>query len=351
MQKRFFFAAALTILLFVGAGCIQIGKAPQGGGDGGIYVSVDKGQSWVQKNIAPTAQGVGNINNIGVMDLIFDPQDNKALYLASVGSGLFYTWDAAKSWYYIEGTCAGYVNSAAVDYANKCVLYAALQNKVWKSADCARSWKTLYYDTRVDAYISALAVDPANSNVVYAGLSVGDLLKSIDGGISWSTISRFNNKVQRILIHPKSSNIILAALETDGLRKSVDGGKQWADLREKTKEFRDADEIYDLDTDKDAKILYLVSKYGVMKSEDFGDSWKKIDLLTPPGSARIYSFAVNPNNADEIYYATASTFYSSSNGGRDWKTKKLPTSRAGAALLVDPQNPSLIYLGTRQFKK
>jgi len=351
MKRNVFLLAVFAMLILAGVGCIQIGKAPQQGIDGGVFASSDNGQTWAQSNAAPTAQGIGSISGINVMDLVFDPQDNGAIYLASAGNGLFYTWDGAKSWYYVAGLGDGFVNSVAVDYKNKCVIYAALQNKIWKSTDCNRSWKTLYYDTRTNAYISAIAVDPANSNIVYAGLSVGDMLKSTDAGASWLTVNRFDNKIVKILINPSNSSTILAATESNGLWKSADSGKKWTDLRSKMTDFGGSNEIYDLDIDKWAKTIYLTSKYGITKSANFGDSWSKVDLLTPPGSTRIYSFAVNPNNSSEIYYSTASTFYSSTNGGTNWGTKKLPTGRAGTALLVDPKDGNLIYLGTRQFKK
>lgn len=343
------FLSVLAILLLAGAGCITIGAPSQTGLDGGVYKSINKGNDWAQVNIVPTANGMGSLNGINVMDLVFDPQDNNAIYLASAGSGLFYTWDGAQSWRYVESLGSGNINSVAVDYKNKCVLYTALQNKVWKSNDCTRTWRAVYYDTRADIHVSAVAVDPANSNVVYAGLSGGDLIKSTDAGTSWSTIRRFNDKVQKIVFHPTKTNIIFAATQNNGVWKSTSSGAKWTDLRLKTDKFSGSNDVYDLDIDKEAKVTYLTSQYGIIVSNDLGENWQKVDLLTPPGAVHIYSFAVNPENAQEIYYSTASTFYFSFDGGRNWVTKKLPTSRAGTALLVDPKNPSLLYLGTRKF--
>lgn len=350
MKKIHVVFAAAALLTLAGAGCITIGEPSQQGMDGGVWKSMNKGTDWAQANVAPTATGIGSINGINVVDLIFDPQDEKAIYLASAGSGLFYTWDGAQSWKYVEGLGMGYVNSLAVDYKNKCVLYAALQNKIWKSTDCARSWASQYYDTRGNVFVSHIAIDPLNGNLVYAGLSSGDLLKSADAGTTWSTIYRFNNKISKIFIHSKTSSILLVALQNNGLWKSKDSGSHWTDLRPKTDKFSGTNEIFDLDLDKDAKVMYLTSAYGIIVSDDLGESWRKIDLLTPPGATHIYSFAVNPNNAEELYYSTASTFYTSFDGGKNWATKKLPTGRAGSALLVDPKNSSLLYLGTRKFE-
>ncbi|MBU1179879.1 hypothetical protein KJ885_02970, partial [Patescibacteria group bacterium] len=350
MKKYTTLSAVLALLILMGPGCITFGTNTTGI-DGGVFVSPDKGKTWAQSNAVPSEKGVGNINGINIADLILDPQDNNAIYLASAGNGLFYTWDGAKSWKYVESLGGGFVNSLAIDHHDKCTLFAALQNKILKSVDCARTWNSYYYDTRSGEYVSALAVDPANSKILYAGMSGGDLLKSYDAGISWSTIHRFKNNVVRIVFYPKSTNIVFVALQNAGLWKSSNSGAKWADLKENMKGFSASNNIYDFDMTADGGTIYLTSQYGVIKSVDIGETWEGVGLLTPPGSTHIYSFAVNPNNAKEIYYSTANTFYSSFDGGANWVTKKLPTSRAGTALLVDPKNANLIYLGTRQFKK
>jgi photosystem II stability/assembly factor-like uncharacterized protein len=350
-MKKISLLSAVAIIIFFGAGCITIGAPQNQGADGGIFKSLDRGQTWAQKNILLTAKGVGTLNSINIMDLVMDPQDDKAVYATTAGNGLFYTWDGMESWHFVDALGGGYVNSVAIDYKDKCILYAALQNKVQKSIDCARSWDTMYFDTRQDIYVSALVVDPANSAILFAGFSQGDLLRSLDGGKSWSTIKRLDNKITRLFISRKDSKIMYLTTENSGLWKSTDAGANWTDLKPKTSEFRDSNVIYDFDMDKDEKMIYLTSMYGIITSDDGGNSWKKIDLLTPPGTVQIYSLAINPNNAQEIYYSTANTFYSSFDGGKNWVTKKLPTGRTGAALMVHPKDGGTLYMGTRLFKK
>lgn len=347
MKKMSVVFGVLLFIVLGGLGCVSIGAVPQGT-DGGVYKSPDKGITWAQSNALPTAKGVGNLNAIDSVELIFDPQDNKAIYLASAGSGLFYTWDAGESWKYAENLGAGIINSAAVAYNNKCVIFVAAQNRILKTTDCARSWQNQYFDTRPGVYVSYLAINPSNSDEIYAGLSTGDLLKSADKGMSWATINRFNNKIQKIYINPKVNSMIFIGLQNTGLWRSADSGKSWTDLRSKTGQFSGSNEVYDIDLDKEGKTIFLTSNYGIIVSEDNGDAWRKIDLLTPPNGARIYSLAINPGNSKEIYYSTASTFYSSFDGGKSWVTKKLPTGRAGISILVDPANPSIIYMGTKK---
>jgi 3D (Asp-Asp-Asp) domain-containing protein len=60
--------------------------------------------------------------------------------------------------------------------------------------------------------------------------------------------------------------------------------------------------------------------------------------------------AMDPANGQYLYYSTATVFYKSSNGGANWTTKRLPTSRIGTALMVSAKDPNVIYLGTLQVK-
>jgi photosystem II stability/assembly factor-like uncharacterized protein len=88
-----------------------------------------------------------------------------------------------------------------------------------------------------------------------------------------------------------------------------------------------------------------------MKSTDYGDSWSKIELITKDGQkdSSVEALAVNPKNSKEIYYATKTTFYSSIDGGVSWKTKKLPSTRAGSVLMVKPDQPNVLFLGLKKY--
>jgi photosystem II stability/assembly factor-like uncharacterized protein len=98
-------------------------------------------------------------------------------------------------------------------------------------------------------------------------------------------------------------------------------------------------------------VYVLVCRYGLIRTTDGGKTWSKISLVTGPGQARIYSMAIDPANGDNLYYSTATVFYKSSNGGVNWSTKRLPTSRIGSAMMVSAKDPNVIYLGTLQIKQ
>jgi len=318
----------------------------------GVFKSFDKGNTWVQKNLFLHAGGTGSISGLNVISLNFDPQDNKAIYLASGSNGLLYSYDAADSWQKAKGIPDGRIESVAVDPKNKCIIYSTFAAAIRKSVDCSRSWQEIYVDTRADKTVTALAIDPYNNLVVYAGNSAGDVLKSIDGGGNWQVSNRFNNPITKILIDPVDSRTIYAATKAKGIFKTITAGADWFDLNETLKPYSGSLEYKNLIFDySQPNSLLLVAKYGLIKTTDGGTNWEPIKLITPPASTDIYSVAINPKDNKEIYYATASTFYKTTDGGQNWITKRLPSAAVATYLAVDPLDPNIIYLGMSNLNK
>jgi photosystem II stability/assembly factor-like uncharacterized protein len=341
---------SFVFLIFSGASCVRF-EQPQA--DGGVFKSTDKGETWQQKVQIATGdpKKKATISNVNVVLMVMDPQNNQTIYLGTTENGLYFTNDGGESW---QRTAfqKGRINAIAIDPKTTCNIYVATGNKIYKTADCIKTWSEIYVETRPNQMVTSLAVDFYDPKIIYAGLSAGELLKSTDEGASWSVIKRFDDKILKILFSAHDSRIIYVATQRNGLWKSTDAGAGWISLNSGIEAFPGAFDFKDLILDLSKKdTLILVSKYGLLKTVDGGSTWQPINLLTPPESIDIFSIAVNPQNGNEIYYGTATTFYKSVNGGERWIPRRLPTGRAATFLLVDPQNPNIIYLGTTKFKK
>lgn len=342
----------IGLVIFTSGCSISFNTKGDGGNDGGIYLSVDKGRKWQQRVLIPTISGSpGSIGHLNTSAIALDPSDSKAVYFGSVDNGLFYAYDYAKEWQIAEGLDKATINDVDVDPSSKCIIYVATGNKVYKSTDCNRSWSQVYYDTDVNLSINSIAIDHYNSVNVYIGTSRGEVIKSLDRGVSWQTIGRFNDKIKEVSISPHDSRLIFAATVQKGIFRSTDSGVNWTSLEESLKDIKGAFNFRNLVLPvADSGLVILASDYGLLKSSDNGDHWESIELITPEDGAIINSVAVSPKNSKEIYYVTNTTFYSSLDGGENWTTIKLPTTRAGWKLLIDPDNTSIIYMGVRSIK-
>ncbi|MDD4332932.1 MAG: YCF48-related protein [Patescibacteria group bacterium] len=344
-----FFTLSLTL-----SGCtIQFGSQGGGATDGGVWATTDKGDNWQQRITVPASQG--SPKSIAALDgysFAMDPSDNKAFYFGSVDNGLFFTYNKTSEWQLAKTLGQVTVADIAVDPEAKCIIYAAVGNRVYKSTDCTRSWTQSYYDNDLMVKIVSIAVDPYNSKNVYIGTSRGEIIKSSDKGVSWQTVVRLDNEIRKIVISSHDSRIIFAATADDGIFRSYDSGANWVSLAEALKDFNSSVNFRDMSLSKSEKgFIYLASNYGLLKSTNNGDTWSKIELITPEDGAVINAIAVSPKNVKEVYYVTNTTFYRSIDGGENWTTRKLPTTRAGWKLIVDTENNNLLYLTVKTIKK
>ena len=212
-----------------------------------------------------------------------------------------------------------------------------------------------------------LSFDHYNNNNVYIGTSRGDVIKSSDRGQTWKTIQRLDDGVRKIVISPSDSRVIFAASVKSGIyRFNADSfvnlddvenyknrfdGTNWTDLNGELKEFNLGVNFKNLVICSDDNSLFLATDKVILKSLDNGRSWIKIKLITPEKDTLINDIAVNPKNSSEFYYVSDTAFFKTTDGGNTWTSKQLATSRSGSSLIIDFQNPNIIYMGTKKTKK
>jgi len=351
--KNFILMILILIVSISISGCAaQTNKNDTSAVDGGIFVSIDKGLNWKQKNAVPTVSGKpATLSGTNISLMQMDPSDNKTIYYAPIGNGLLHTYDSGATWLRAEGIPKATVRSVSVDPKSKCTIYASVGNKVYKTDDCSRTWTKVYFDNDVQATVDAVSVNPHDNREVYIGISRGDIIKSLDGGSSWQTIGRMKNKILDIIFDPNDPRTIYAVSAGNGIFRTVNGGVDWAEWNKALKDNKLALVIKELLLFKDKPgVIYIAVPQGMLKTIDNGENWEKIDFLPPGNKVNLNSMAINPQNLDEIYYVTNKTFYYSVDGGKNWTPSQLKTTRAGWKLLIDPIDPRIIYMGVKQLQ-
>jgi len=351
MKKSFLhiglFLAALTL---VGQGCVSSSNTDVSAGPAGMFVSIDKGESWQAISLLPDVAGTKDVSSASVYRLFEDPQDSSAMYWATRGNGLLYSYDDGKSWQQPTGPLSsGFIYGVAVHPKDKCTIYASNGSFLYRSTDCNRTWVEVHRDA-VGSRITSVIINPFPPYQVYMAKNNGNILESEDAGISWKIKYFLGQRIIDMFVDPNTENRLYLATEENGIYRSLDSGTTWDALDTQLKGFPGGLEyrrfMLSVST---PDVLYYVSTYGIHVSEDGGNSWKTLNLIHPPGSARIFGFAVNPNNAKEMYYTATinerSTFYKTVDGGENWITKKLPSGQIPTALRVHPKNSEWIYLG------
>jgi photosystem II stability/assembly factor-like uncharacterized protein len=348
------FSLCLLAVLTMGAGCSVSFKGAAtdtSKSDGGLWVSIDQGITWQQSSAVPSISGVGSINSLDVNCMSFDPGDVNAIYFGSIGNGLFYTYGLPSGWTKAATLKEGRINGVAVSPDNKCIIYVVTGNKVYRSNDCNRTWTQIYFDNDLNTQIKAVAVDYYDAHRVYFGNSRGEILESIDRGDHWLTVLRSGSSISQILLSPFDSRKVFVTTIGDGLYRSADAGDTWTPMKDKMTEFKNSFNIVTLIASPESDgLLFAATAYGLLKSTDSGDTWTRIKLVTPEQQASINSLAVDPKDQKNIYYVTNTTFYSSADGGVTWRTKKIPSTRAGWRLLIKPDETKVIFMGMKTYQ-
>ncbi|MFA5886408.1 MAG: hypothetical protein WC863_01365 [Patescibacteria group bacterium] len=363
---------ALSVLALISTACsISTSTAkpslPGNTVDSSVFLSTDGGKSWQAKVDVPTAdsrpQTIGSLN---VNTLVMDPADSLAIYLASFEKGLYYTYNITAGWNKVASLPTATVSDVKVDPKNKCIIYAAIANRLYRSVDCTRNWVQVYFDNNTGVGVTTVAIDHYNPRNLYIGTSRGEIIKSIDSGESWRTIQRLDDGLARLIVSPLDSRLLFVATVKNQIfsfRSStvtnaansadVDENflvEDWTDLNEVLRDYTLGNNFKDIIATKDG-LVFLATDKLILRSSDDGLTWENIKLLQPEKDAVINALAINPQATTDISYVTNTTFFHSLDGGATWSTKSLPTKRAGRNLLIDFKNPNNIYLSTVQLKQ
>lgn len=344
---KYFIAIMLTLIL-VGQGCF--GGSSNNVADGAVWSSTDFGESWNHLKTLPQISGVGSIAGTNALDLEIDPVNGEVYYLATAANGFFYSLDAGISWErpLDDNMRAGAIRDIEVDPKNTCTVYALKGRGLYRSTDCARTFRLMYTDPVGENVLTSIAVDWFNPQVVWMGNSSGSILKSINGGANWTTMENGGSAVLDIEISNADSRVVYVGTESRGFFRTDDGGQNWLTYRSGlNKEFPSSSTFYSFAQNEDGSVVLMNTKYGLLRSTDAGLNWEGVNIVTAPSEVRIWDVEIDPKNKNLMYYTTYGSLFISEDGGVSWANRPLPSRRAAIDLQVHPENPRLILAAFR----
>jgi uncharacterized protein (TIGR03437 family) len=253
----------------------------------------------------------------------------------------------------------------AVDPRNDSTIYVvASGGGISKTSDSGANWTPLT-DSLATLEFCSVALDPQAPDVVYAG--TGDnqsprpsqtVLRSADGGKTWTAPGRFTNQpVCALAVDPSNSSRVVAG-SGEGLFLSEDAGSTWnkvAATSVTSIAFDSAGNVYAGVLGDD---LPGVRDHILIRSSDNGHTWTSISLpvsgLDLTLKTTSVSVAANPNSlAVTVSYeqtpffpgssASATSplsfldFYRSTDNGMTWTTvTRIGDARPPTQLVTDP---------------
>ncbi len=257
-----------------------------------------------------------------------------------------------------DPTDQGQVNALVVSPTEAHVLYAATSNQgILKSEDGGMSWSWVgriqgfSYDYPPAQNRSSLAIDPLHPLTLFASdrtansyLNLG-LRSSRDGGISWERVieSFLTPSFNAMLIDPRDPSRVFCS---SGFLYSFSRRLGPFESMERMSEFSEDERIMALAADgQEPQTLYAGLNNGqIAWSRDGGQTWERADEGLPPGPVR--SLAVDPNQPQVLYAAVhAAGVFKSEDSGRTWRDTgtEFPTDKT-EALALGPKGQQTVYV-------
>jgi photosystem II stability/assembly factor-like uncharacterized protein len=268
------------------------------------------------------------------------------------------------------------VRSLAADPLEPELIYAGTQGGgLLRSMDGGKSWGTIALSGRT---VKSIAVSRTEPGTVYAGLKPPRILVSRDRGSNWTELDSFRQipsrkfwrspaempltaYVQGIALSPADPDILVAGIEFGAVVRSTDGGRSWSDHRKGA--LRDCHSVTFHATDGrwvyEGGAAVALGGGGVAISKDAGATW----LQPKQGLDRNYGWAVAADPVrSEIWYLSVSTGPGKAHGDGDAQAAIFRSMDGGPwqrlsgglpepmnympyALLTDPSAPGQLYAG------
>jgi photosystem II stability/assembly factor-like uncharacterized protein len=313
--------------------------APQNHRAQGIFKSVDGGHSWSATN---NGARIGETTALAV-----DPRNAQRILAFIEGVGVIKSIDGGRNWQLTQGAGINQSLSGFVFHPSDPLRVVALDSGLFgclQSADAGDTWTSLNINA------SGLAFDPNNPLTVFAGRVGGfgppGIFKSTDGAKSWRPMNNgvptdvLGNvqPVMSLAFAPGRSDLLYAALYGGGIIKTVDGGATWsaADVGLLTPY------VLQLAAATPSTLYCITDGAGVWKSNAGSDSWASANIGL--NESFVTQIATDPTEPLTVYASTYSGVFRSVNGGNDWSLSSngLPDGHING-LVISPSPSHTFY--------
>ncbi len=262
-----------------------------------------------------------------------------------------------------NNNAGGRVASIACHPTNSAIAYAAsASGGIWKTVNSGSAW-TPMSDSSANLNHGAVAIDSAFPETIYAGTgeyttgaSGGGLLRSLDGGLTWSVLADsaiLSSTCSGLKVISGATATTPTAIHWTGgssYKRSTNGGTTW------TTPIAGNCSSLAVDPVNSQRVFVAVNGGGIRRSQDGGVTFTTLSTGLPASGFTRIVLAQSRSTPDVLYaaYANGGTsigFYRTADGGTTWtqlvNTPAFASPQAwyDMSVGVDPSNANHVFCG------
>jgi photosystem II stability/assembly factor-like uncharacterized protein len=250
------------------------------------------------------------------------------------------------------------------------VIFAGTQGQgVYRSEDRGKTWQSAGLQGQI---VKSLAVSPHERGAIYAGTKPPCVFVTRNGGEPWNELEAFRRirgrrfwfspaekpgtaYVQDVTISPSDPNVLMAGIEFGAVIRSEDGGRTWSHHISGT--LRDCHDLTFHATNGNWVYEAGGTGGGAAFSRDGGRTWRKskaglvknygVACAADPAKPEVWYVAVAPSPMNAFGDNPQAYLYRAS-GGADWQPigwEAHPMHEMPTVLVTDRAAPGHLYAG------
>lgn len=341
---------------------------------GGIFKSIDGGESWnAINNGLPVRTDTSVFRDwkygdyFPIINLHINPQNHENIYAGTLGAGLVQSSDGGMTW---EQTNTGFpsvvtIDDISINPNDPLEIFAGVEDVEYDSSglflsrDGGFNWQLVDSIPSGPYWYPAISHVPGRPDSIYVAVMdwIG-LLRSPNGGIDWDTIG--SGQVLEVVLNPfdiETIWTIKSSILDYHSFISYDEGKTWKNLAPDSNTSPQGQIIMGIFADSEWNMYMLKEWAGneLWKSVDSGSNWTLLtdDLTLFHKGFWSGNFAkaldINPLNTRKFYIGTKRGVLRSINGGETFTLKNEGMINSYInAVEAHPNNPSIVYAGGDQ---
>jgi len=292
-----------------------------------------------------------------VMAIAIHPDNNQHIYIGTVESGIYQTFNGGEEWLHIDSDILpNNIRVIAIHPTGPDTMYASTTQGLYKSINAGQSWELIYFPCGWQFEIRALIIHPTQPNIMLVSGPVlsGINYRSTDGGQVWEELNAPPVSLSKFVIDPVEDNIVYFSSTAASPRrlvfKSEDYGESWTNIHNNLSSTMLA---LGLAVDPiNNQTLYIcgrdLTETGncIYKTTDGGENWFNIspDSLI---SSSIFSVYVSLIDHNTVFVCTRGNgVMRSDDGGENWQEANTGLVGRMSKTMAFDENNNIIYLGT-----